>query len=211
MPHPHYRLARRLAASLGIGGLAVLLALGLHTALAHEEPAATATLRLPTCITSGTGCVLGEPGTASAAFIPVLAPTPRGINSPTKADVHYVDLPPLRNVPCQNGLADIYPCHNVDLLAFMPLAQFGDKQGNTLWGWTDPVTGKEYALVGLANGTAFVDISNPIAPRYLGKLPTQTQNSRSRDIKVYQHYALVGSDYNPGHGMQIFDLTQPRR
>ena len=81
--------------------------------------------------------------------------------------------------------------------------------GNDSWGWTDPQDGKEYALIGLNNGTAFIDISNPTNPVYLGKLPTHTVNSSWRDIKVYDNYAFVVSEAN-NHGMQVFDLTRLR-
>jgi choice-of-anchor B domain-containing protein len=81
--------------------------------------------------------------------------------------------------------------------------------GNDSWGWTDPQDGKEYAIMGLTNGTAFIDISNPIQPVYLGKLPTHTQSSIWRDIKVYGNYAFIVSEA-PGHGMQVFDLTRLR-
>ena len=39
--------------------------------------------------------------------------------------------------------------------------------GNDCWGWTDPLTGKEYALMGLDNGTGIIDISDPFNPNYL--------------------------------------------
>jgi choice-of-anchor B domain-containing protein len=81
--------------------------------------------------------------------------------------------------------------------------------GNDSWGWTDPQDGKEYAIMGLTNGTAFIDISDPILPVYLGKLPTHTQASSWRDIKVYGNYAFVVSEAS-GHGMQVFDLTRLR-
>ena len=35
--------------------------------------------------------------------------------------------------------------------------------GNDIWGWADPETGSEYALVGMENGLAFVDITTPTA------------------------------------------------
>ena len=47
--------------------------------------------------------------------------------------------------------------------------------GNDNWGWTDPETGKEYVLCGLDDGTAFIDISNPEEPFFLGKLLTATE------------------------------------
>jgi choice-of-anchor B domain-containing protein len=73
-------------------------------------------------------------------------------------------------------MAGIYPCDNVDLLSFLPLAQIGGGNGNDIWGWTDPQDGKEYAIMGRTNGTAFVDISDPYNPVYLGNLPTKPTN-----------------------------------
>jgi choice-of-anchor B domain-containing protein len=107
-------------------------------------------------------------------------------------------------------MADIFQCENVDLVGFLTLAQIGGGSGNDLWGWTDPVTGHEYALVGRSNGLAFVDVSNPTFPVYVGNLPTHTNNSVWRDVKVYADHAFIVSDNNPGHGMQVFNLNQLR-
>ena len=71
------------------------------------------------------------------------------------------------------------------------------------------MTDKEYALMGMNNGTAFVDISDPEEPIHLGNLPTHTSNDIARDIKVYADHAFIVSEAS-GHGMQVFDLTQLR-
>ncbi|MEU3648806.1 choice-of-anchor B family protein [Lentzea sp. NPDC034063] len=113
-------------------------------------------------------------------------------------------------VPCVNGKADIYPCKNVDLLSVLPLAQIGGGNGNDIWGWTDPSSGKEYAIVGRTNGTAFVDVSTPTAPRFLGNLPSNGGSSSWRDMKVYKDHAFIVADFITGHGMQVFDLTRLR-
>ena len=95
---------------------------------------------------------------------------------------------------CDMGEAAGYPCNNVDLMAHMPTSTFGSGiEFNDIWGWTDPLDGKEYALLGMTNGTAFVDISNPVNPVYLGALPTETSSSLWRDIKVYNNYAFIES------------------
>ena len=82
--------------------------------------------------------------------------------------------------------------------------------GNDIWGWFDSQTGREYALMGLRNGTAFVDISDPENPAFLGRLPTQTTSSTWRDIKVYQDHAYIVADAAGAHGMQVFDLARLR-
>lgn len=111
--------------------------------------------------------------------------------------------------PCAGGFAGSYPCKNVDLLAFMPLNSIGGGNANDIWGWTDPLNGKEYAIMGRTSGTSFVDISDPVNPVYLGSLPPHTANSDWRDIKVYANHAYIVSEA-AGHGMQVFDLTRLR-
>ena len=111
--------------------------------------------------------------------------------------------------PCTSGTAGEYPCNGYDLQSFISLDEMDAQQGNDSWGWTDPQNGKEYALVGLDNGTAFIDVSDPVNPVYLGKLPTHTQNSTWRDIKTYNNHAFIVSEAS-NHGMQVFDLTRLR-
>lgn len=111
--------------------------------------------------------------------------------------------------PCTGGSASGYPCSNFNLQSHLSLGQLQASGGNDSWGWTDPADGKEYALIGVDNGTAFIDISDPVNPVYLGKLPTHTSNSTWRDIKVYSNHAFVVSEAN-SHGMQVFDLTRLR-
>jgi len=112
--------------------------------------------------------------------------------------------------PCDGGMAAGYPCNGYDLMSHISLAEFNASNGNDSWGWTDPDDGTEYAIMGLDNGTAFIDISDPVNPIYLGKLPTYTGSAWWRDIKVFNNYAFVVSDVNGNHGMQIFDLTHLR-
>ena len=114
------------------------------------------------------------------------------------------------STPCENGLAGKYPCKGYDLLAHIELSLFAAEEGNDSWGWTDPTNGKEYVLMGLNNGTAFVDISDPISPVIIGKLPTSTEASPWRDIKVFDNHAYIVSEA-ADHGVQVFDLTRLRQ
>jgi choice-of-anchor B domain-containing protein len=116
--------------------------------------------------------------------------------------------------PCADGMAGTFPCNKVDLAAFLPVADIDgtDAAGvtaNDLWGWTDPLTDREYALVGLSNGVAFVEVTDPTAPVYLGNLPGHTVDSLWRGLKVYRDHLYVVSEA-AGHGMQVFDLTRLR-
>jgi len=114
---------------------------------------------------------------------------------------------------CENGFAGSFPCNDYDLMSQVSLATMNASAANDSWGWTDPSTNKEYALIALGNGTAFIDVSDPIDPIYLGKLPSPTPATPWRDVKVYQNHAFIVSDIFPGnhdHGMQVFDLTRLR-
>ena len=111
---------------------------------------------------------------------------------------------------CENGMADIFACNNVDLVGFLTLNQIGGGSGSDIWGWTDPETGTEYALLGRTNGLAIIDISDPVSPVFMGNLPSQTGSSTWRDVKVYNNHAFVVADWNGPHGMQVLDLTQLR-
>ncbi len=108
-----------------------------------------------------------------------------------------------------NGKEFEFECDGYDLMGYVSLDEMNAESGNDSWGWTDTTTGKEYALMGLDNGTAIVDISISTAPLYLGKIPTATEPSSWRDIKVYNDHVFIVSEA-PGHGMQVFDLKQLR-
>jgi choice-of-anchor B domain-containing protein len=114
--------------------------------------------------------------------------------------------------PCDAGMADIYPCEKIDLARRVHIDHLGgttSDTGSDIWGWTDPLTGTEYAIITLSFGTSFVDISDPRNPVFLGKLDTATSSSIWRDVKTYQNHAYIVSEAS-GHGMQVFDLTKLR-
>jgi choice-of-anchor B domain-containing protein len=111
---------------------------------------------------------------------------------------------------CTGGMAGDFSCSGLSLRKRVPNDAMGGGDGNDVWGWADAQTGNEYALMGLTNGTAFVDVSDPDNPVFLGRLPTNTVDSIWRDIKVYQDHAFIVADNAGAHGMQVFDLTRLR-
>jgi choice-of-anchor B domain-containing protein len=124
-------------------------------------------------------------------------------------------------IKCVNGKAKVYDCQQTDLLSFLPWNAIGGKQTlnygselavriSSMWGWTDPTTKREFAIVGLVDGTAFVEVTDPVNPKYLGDLPLHegAEPSFWREMKVYKNYAFIVSDAAGPHGIQIFDLTQ---
>ena len=71
----------------------------------------------------------------------------------------------LSSIKCTDDKAGIFPCHRVDLASFVPLSELGGSiWANDVWGWTDPQTGRDYALAKLFEGTAFVDVTDETDP-----------------------------------------------
>ena len=116
--------------------------------------------------------------------------------------------------PCTNGFSGEFPCNNYDLLSHVPVStlanSLGNPEGSDVWGWTDPDTGKEYAIAAMTNSTAFVDITDPINPIFWGRLDSNAGNNYWRDVKIYGNYAFIVADNVGNHGMQVFDLTRLR-
>ncbi|WP_397364367.1 choice-of-anchor B family protein [Olleya sp. R77988] len=120
---------------------------------------------------------------------------------------------PVPQFPCINGMAGQYPCNGYDLMSEINVATLSgvsNADGNDIWGWTDPLDGKEYALIGLSNSTAFIDVTDPVNPIFLGRLDTNAGSNIWRDVKTYNNYAFIVADGVGPHGMQVFDLTRLR-
>jgi choice-of-anchor B domain-containing protein len=118
-------------------------------------------------------------------------------------------------VVCENDQAAAFECSDVNIVSFLPVKDIGGGRGtsiNDVWGWTDPQSGSEYAIVGRTEGTSFVDVTDPYNPVYLGDLP-MTEGSRPsiwRDMKVYRDHVYIVADNAGEHGVQVFNLTQLR-
>lgn len=114
-----------------------------------------------------------------------------------------------------DGKVGVFSCKETDLRSFLSVAKI-TTQGRTshlsgMWGWTDPETNREIALVGRTDGTAFVDVTDFSNPVFLGDLPMTKGTLRNswREIKTYKNHAFIVSE-GQGHGMQVFDLTKLR-
>ena len=124
------------------------------------------------------------------------------------------DLVDFTSLPCIDGFAGQYPCNGYNLIGYLSIEDLSidfleNTRVNDSWGWKDPETGKEYAIVGLSSHTSFVDMSDPDNLLLIGVIPTASVNSIWRDIKVYNNHAYIVSEAS-NHGMQIFDLTRLR-
>lgn len=146
-----------------------------------------------------------------------------------QTDVPEQSNRPDRHAPCVQGTAHVeeldghpvlgsgeFDCHRVDLMSFLTVDEIGGGfevgtgRGSDVWGWTDPETRREYAIVGLELGTSFIDITDPKRPVFLAHLPTSaTNNLIWRDIKVFEDHAFIVAE-SANHGMQVLDLTELR-
>jgi choice-of-anchor B domain-containing protein len=120
---------------------------------------------------------------------------------------------------CTDGSVEQFDCSDIEMYAYIPgsMLTAPDRargtRANDNWGWTDPETGREYALVGRNDGTSFIDITDPANPLLVGDLPKTRATPRSqlwRDIKTYRDHAFIVADGAGAHGMQVFDLTRLR-
>jgi choice-of-anchor B domain-containing protein len=117
---------------------------------------------------------------------------------------------------CVQGAAGQFPCRNVDLLAQIALDEFSTQpvSAANVWGLVDLNDAREYAIVGLSNGTAVVDVTDPEDPREVVTIPGNP--SPWREVKVYQYfdggsnryraYAYVTTEAS-GSGLQVIDLS----
>ncbi|PHS18302.1 MAG: sodium:calcium exchanger [Kangiella sp.] len=118
-------------------------------------------------------------------------------------------------INCVGGVADSYACNNIDLLSHMPLGEFSANptSANDIWGFTDLDDNREYALIGLNNGTSIVDVTNPESPVEVGSIGGLS--SIWRDIKAYQckdeetgqHKAWAYVTTEANQGLQVIDLS----
>ena len=171
---------------------------------------------------SGDAAVVGMPGdgggAGTVAFLGKSATgnwTLKGTSFPPVKD-QYTPVSG-KEVKCgADGKASDFSCSNTGLLSYMPISAVGGKRGINLsgsWGWTDPLTGKDYAILGRTDAAAFVDVTDPSHPKYLGDLMrTKGANISSwREIKTYKNFALIVSDGSGDHhGIQFFDMTHLR-
>ncbi|MCB0557171.1 MAG: hypothetical protein KDD02_26740, partial [Phaeodactylibacter sp.] len=83
----------------------------------------------------------------------------------------------------------------------LPMSSF--VKYNDIWGYAD-CEGREYAIMGSARYTHFLDITNPQEPIEVSRF-SGSVNSIWRDFKTYGHYAYGVADQGTD-GLMVFDL-----
>ena len=120
-------------------------------------------------------------------------------------------MPSIRGpFPDTDGLKFLGQLTNAELGA-SKLVFTGASFLSDIWGWTSPnAPNHEYAIVGTSSGVAFVRVTNPTAPEFLGLVPTTNPNTLRNfwwDIKTYNNHAYWTTEVNNA-GVAIFELTQ---
>ncbi|NNF38345.1 MAG: hypothetical protein HKN71_06745, partial [Gemmatimonadetes bacterium] len=136
-----------------------------------------------TVAASGESAVVGSPGNDYGAGTAVTYRASAGDWAEAGSlagEVEGYEAVAGEEVDCADGSAALFGCDQMDLVSLLPVESLGASRGamvNDVWGWTDPGTAREYAVVGRSEGTSFVDVTNPSNPIYLGQLP-KTEGSR---------------------------------
>ncbi len=106
---------------------------------------------------------------------------------------------PLTNTPVG------WESRGVRVLGHLPVSDLGPGAtfANDCWGYTTP-TGREIAIIGTTNGTAFVDVTDPTTPQGIGFF--SGPGSPWRDIKCVGTHAYSVNE--SGGGIQVFDLSE---
>jgi len=115
-------------------------------------------------------------------------------------------------IPIAGDPAHKFRCKNTDLYSFINHADLGaaSGRGSSSWGWTDPLSGREFIASGAYEGTALLEITNVGQLVKLGFLPSFSPigpNSVWHEIRSYKNFMLIGSEL-AGHGIQIFDMSK---
>jgi choice-of-anchor B domain-containing protein len=132
-----------------------------------------------------------------AATLPAAAGAPRAAAGGTSAK-------------CVNGKAGEFPCKNIDLLAHVSLTRTEGGGVSDVWGWVDPETKKEYAVLGTAGGVSFFDISEPTKPVFVGRMVGKLDGALPWiELEILNDHVYVVCDLSPC-GLQVFDLNRLR-
>lgn len=119
------------------------------------------------------------------------------------------------DLACENHRAGAHACDSVDLLSHVALADMAarPRDGADVWGFVDLNTGREYALIGVTNGLATFDVTDPRAPFEVGHV--WGVPSTWRDVKVLQRFDAVAGRWrshayvstDAGGRLRVIDLT----
>jgi choice-of-anchor B domain-containing protein len=75
------------------------------------------------------------------------------------------------------------------------------------WGWTNPLTGDEYGIIGTTTGTYIIDVTNPALPIVRDSVSTRQSNLIWHEYKTLGNYLYIISDGPSNNQLQICDMS----
>lgn len=107
--------------------------------------------------------------------------------------------------PIEGSVAGTFDSNGVLLRSWLPLANLSAAatSANSCWGYVAP-NGNEFAIIGLSDGTAFVDITNPGASVLKAFVAGPT--SLWRDVRTYGTTCYAASE--GGGGVQVINISR---
>lgn len=167
--------------------------------------------------TASTSKCAAERGASNArvhAIVALLLATPCSlVSAQTRSPSPQPVSDEFRSAPVRTPIASSthvgghgFQSSNVNFLSNVTLADFPapvPDSANDVWGYVSP-SGREYAILGLNNSTGFVEVTDPINPVIVGKIPDAV--SIWSDMRSYGEYAYNCNE--SGGGLQTFNLTQ---
>ena len=109
-----------------------------------------------------------------------------------------------------------YPSQNITMLSHWDTVKTISEpiyniRYSSPWGWANPSDNKEYAILGSTDGTYFIEVTNPTAPKVRAFVPGRRDSCVWREYKTYQKYLYAVSDdavnaYNQ-NSLQIIDMS----
>jgi choice-of-anchor B domain-containing protein len=105
---------------------------------------------------------------------------------------------------CKNSRAGDLPCKGIDVVGRVT----GTGGIADVWGWVDPETKDEYAIVGGEGGPHFFNVTDPRNPVDLGSVPTKPQAGLMwLEMEVFKNHLYWVCDLQ-ACGLNVFDLSR---
>src|SRR5690606_19224841 len=98
-----------------------------------------------------------------------------------------------------------FAADGIAMYARLAPMEFGLKPDNfrDCWGFVSP-QGREFVALAMSNGTAFVDVSDPLSPRIVAEAAYRSPGG-SRDVKIHGNLAYTSVE---GGELQVIDISR---
>jgi len=116
---------------------------------------------------------------------------------------HATAQSPTGPAECKGSKAAGLPCKNIDLVARVT----GTGGIADVWGWVDPETKDEFAIVGGTRGVHFFNVTKPEKPVKVGSVPLKAPVGLWLEMEILNDHLYWVCDLTPC-GLNVFDLRR---